>query len=701
MEKFGEKIEEYEVGEILGKGGFGCVYKARCLISGNSVAIKMIDKHAMHASGMANRVRQEVAIHSKLKHPSILEMYTFFEDFNFVYLVLELAENGELQQYLKQRIQPFSEFEAAMILRKVVDGLFYLHSHRILHRDISLSNLLLTKEMNIKIADFGLATQLHRSDEKHLTLCGTPNYISPEVASRASHGLPADVWGLGCMLYTLLVGKPPFDTNGVKSTLARVVLSNFVLPVHLSSDVSDLIERLLRKNPAERIKLEEVLSHPFLSRYDLGHKTAINSMNATNNKFNSGMDSGMGTIAGSSVSKSDLFNGNRGMTQANGRRSDHQKQDLNGEKFTLVHPYWKQMHQYEIENMSSYRFQPNSQISLLEKFNSVELVHKYNIIEDKLIENDKTKNLYELKPSTDFLGMKKETEVCNPQQYISRRFVTPVSDRSIHEQINHGHVTSENKNNNMHKASGFVPNNHRHTMRFDTLRLLPTRHRTKHVILTIVAEGGDVVLEFLKPRGRQREDRVVDVCRISGDGLKFILYHPNGNRGVPIKNEPPDLPSRSAEVMYNYEDIPEKHFKKYMYAAKFVQMVKAKTPKITLYSDKAKCQLMETLQDYEVVFYDGTKIILSSTNNEIKMIDGIGKIYRGLESISAINITYLHHFQETREHCHRIEKMLSTVSYSGKTFPVIIGRRQGNFCGSIALRKDVFNYRFSPLSVRT
>ncbi|EAA02947.5 AGAP012499-PA, partial [Anopheles gambiae str. PEST] len=619
---------EYEVGEILGKGGFGCVYKARCLISGNSVAIKMIDKHAMHASGMANRVRQEVAIHSKLKHPSILEMYTFFEDFNFVYLVLELAENGELQQYLKQRIQPFSEFEAAMILRKVVDGLFYLHSHRILHRDISLSNLLLTKEMNIKIADFGLATQLHRSDEKHLTLCGTPNYISPEVASRASHGLPADVWGLGCMLYTLLVGKPPFDTNGVKSTLARVVLSNYVLPVHLSSDVSDLIERLLRKNPAERIKLEEVLSHPFLSRYDLGHKTAINSMNATNNKFNSGMDSGMGTIAGSSVSKSDLFNGNRGMTQANDRRSDHQKQDLNGEKFTLVHPYWKQMHQYEIENMSSYRFQPNSQISLLEKFNS-------------------------------------------------------------------------NKNNNMHKASGFVPNNHRHTMRFDTLRLLPTRHRTKHVILTIVAEGGDVVLEFLKPRGRQREDRVVDVCRISGDGLKFILYHPNGNRGVPIKNEPPDLPSRSAEVMYNYEDIPEKHFKKYMYAAKFVQMVKAKTPKITLYSDKAKCQLMETLQDYEVVFYDDTKIILSSTNNEIKMIDGSGKVYRGLESISAINITYLHHFQETREHCHRIEKMLSTVSYSGKTFPVIIGRRQGNFCGSIALRKDVFNYRFSPLSVRT
>ena len=83
------------------------------------------------------------------------------------------------------------------------------------------------KDGHIKIADFGLATQLSRPDEKHMTMCGTPNYISPEVATRSSHGLEADVWGLGCLLYTLLVGRPPFDTDAVKSTLTRVVMADY------------------------------------------------------------------------------------------------------------------------------------------------------------------------------------------------------------------------------------------------------------------------------------------------------------------------------------------------------------------------------------------------------------------------------------------------------------------------------------------
>lgn len=169
---------------------------------------------------MENRVKQEIEIHSKLEHPSILELFTFFEDGNYIYLVLELAKM-DLQRY-KEHKGKLYEVEAATMLKQVVDGLLYLHSHRIVHRDISLANLVLTEDMKVKIADFGLAT-LDQLGEKHMTMCGTPNYISPEVASRASHGLAADVWGLGCVLYTLLVGKPPFDTDGIKSTLARVV----------------------------------------------------------------------------------------------------------------------------------------------------------------------------------------------------------------------------------------------------------------------------------------------------------------------------------------------------------------------------------------------------------------------------------------------------------------------------------------------
>lgn len=179
---------------------------------------------------MINRVRQEVSIHSRLKHPSILELYTFFEDIDFVYIVLELAHNGELQKYIKENNIIMTDTEAANIMHQVVSGLLYLHSHQIVHRDITLSNLLLTKERTVKIGDFGLAIQLTKPDEKHMTMCGTPNYISPEIASRASHGLPADVWSLGCLLYTLLVGVPPFETDAVKSTLTKIVMTD----VHVS-----------------------------------------------------------------------------------------------------------------------------------------------------------------------------------------------------------------------------------------------------------------------------------------------------------------------------------------------------------------------------------------------------------------------------------------------------------------------------------
>lgn len=175
---------------------------------------------------MEKRVCEEVQIHSRLKHSSILELYEFFEDENFVFLVLEYAENGELQKYLKLYKKRFDEIEAAKILKQVVEGLLYLHTHNIMHRDISLTNLLLTKDMKVKIADFGLATKFTHKSE-NLTLCGTPNYISPEVASRSAHGPLADVWGIGCMLYTLLVGRPPFDTDGIKTTLVKVMQGEY------------------------------------------------------------------------------------------------------------------------------------------------------------------------------------------------------------------------------------------------------------------------------------------------------------------------------------------------------------------------------------------------------------------------------------------------------------------------------------------
>ena len=144
--------------------------------------------------------------------------------------------------------------------------MLYLHTHGILHRDLTLSNLLLTSSMNIKIADFGLATQLKLPTEKHFTMCGTPNYISPEVATRSAHGLESDVWSLGCMFYAFLIGRPPFDTDSVKNTLSKVVLGEYDMPSHVSLEAQDLIHQLLQRDPAHRPSLSAVLDHPFMTQ---------------------------------------------------------------------------------------------------------------------------------------------------------------------------------------------------------------------------------------------------------------------------------------------------------------------------------------------------------------------------------------------------------------------------------------------------
>lgn len=335
-----ESIKDYNVYEQLGQGGFAQVYRAQVKESAKEVAIKMIDKKIMKASRMTTRVEHEVQIHYQLKHPSILELYTFFEDKNYVYLVLELCNNGEMQRYLKSRQKSFDEDETRHFLKQVIDGMIYLHSHSILHRDLTLSNLLLTKDMNIKIADFGLATQINTPDEKHFTMCGTPNFISPEIASRNAHGLEADVWSLGCMMYTFLTGKPPFDTEGIRNTLNKVVQAEFEMPKYLSPEAQDLISGLLRKNPMDRIPLTKVLDHPFMMNTRQQAQKVIPTLLPSSssssfkpiNSFNESIDSGRGTMTATNTSSAQARSTPQGC-QAIGRNlptlQSGQEQDFN------------------------------------------------------------------------------------------------------------------------------------------------------------------------------------------------------------------------------------------------------------------------------------------------------------------------------------------------------------------------------------
>lgn len=190
-------------------------------------------------------------------------------------------------------------------MHQIVKGMLYLHTHGILHRDLTLSNLLLTSNMNIKVADFGLATQLKLPNEKHFTMCGTPNYISPEVATHSAHGLESDVWSLGCMFYAFLMGRPPFDTDTVKHTLSKVVLGDYEMPSHVSLEAQDLIHKLLQRDPALRPSLSAVLDHPFMTQNLLLRTKELRLGD------DSSIDSGIATISTACTSSVSASSGTR------------------------------------------------------------------------------------------------------------------------------------------------------------------------------------------------------------------------------------------------------------------------------------------------------------------------------------------------------------------------------------------------------
>jgi len=145
---------------------------------------------------------------------------------------------------------------------QIIAALKYLHSHRIIHRDLKLGNLFLSGKMELKIGDFGLATKLEFDGERKRTICGTPNYIAPEILeAKQGHSYEVDVWSLGVIIYTLIIGKPPFETSDVKTTYRRIRMNAYTFPDHIqiSDAAKDMITKILNNDPAKRPSLEELL----------------------------------------------------------------------------------------------------------------------------------------------------------------------------------------------------------------------------------------------------------------------------------------------------------------------------------------------------------------------------------------------------------------------------------------------------------
>ena len=160
------------------------------------------------------------------------------------------------------------ELEVQCYVVQIVAALKYLHSHRIIHRDLKLGNLFLSGKMELKIGDFGLATKLEFDGERKRTICGTPNYIAPEILeAKQGHSYEVDIWSLGVIIYTLLIGKPPFETSDVKTTYRRIRMNAYTFPNHVTigDAAKDLITQILNNDPAKRPSLDDILNHEFLN----------------------------------------------------------------------------------------------------------------------------------------------------------------------------------------------------------------------------------------------------------------------------------------------------------------------------------------------------------------------------------------------------------------------------------------------------
>lgn len=266
----GHTIHRYRIGKMLGKGGFAKVYMCTSLDTNRNYAVKIVPKANLTKSRARQKLQAEIKIHRILKHKYICEYKHFFEDSTNCYILLELCHNQSMNELIKRR-KRLTEAEVKYYLSQLVQSVHYMHSINVIHRDLKLGNLFLDKQLRIKVGDLGLATKLSTSDEKRKTICGTPNYIAPEVIDgdkeKRGHSFEVDVWSMGVICYTLLIGKPPYESKDVKSTYQRILANEYSFPSHvpMSEHARDLITRMLQTSPSLRPSLKQITQHPFFT----------------------------------------------------------------------------------------------------------------------------------------------------------------------------------------------------------------------------------------------------------------------------------------------------------------------------------------------------------------------------------------------------------------------------------------------------
>ncbi|KAM6327882.1 maternal embryonic leucine zipper kinase isoform 4-T5 [Alca torda] len=266
-----EILKYYELHETIGTGGFAKVKLAQHLLTGEKVAIKIMDKLALGDD--LPRVKIEIDAMKNLSHQHICQLYHVIETSEKMFMVLEYCPGGELFDYIisKDRL---SEEEARVFFRQIVSAIAYVHSQGYAHRDLKPENLLIDEEHNLKLIDFGLCAKPKGGLDNRLnTFCGSPAYAAPElIQGKAYIGSEADIWSMGVLLYALLCGFLPFDDNSLMAVYRRITRGKYSIPKWLSPGSTLLINQMLQVDPKKRITVKHLLSHPWLMQ---GYSDAV------------------------------------------------------------------------------------------------------------------------------------------------------------------------------------------------------------------------------------------------------------------------------------------------------------------------------------------------------------------------------------------------------------------------------------------
>uniref|UniRef100_A0A672KEL8 protein kinase C n=1 Tax=Sinocyclocheilus grahami TaxID=75366 RepID=A0A672KEL8_SINGR len=273
-EQFHFSLKDFKCVAVLGRGHFGKVLLAEYSITGEMFAIKALKKGDIVTRDEVESLMCEKRIFetvNSVRHPFLVNLFACFQTKEHVCFVMEYAAGGDLMMHIHADV--FSEPRATFYAACVVLGLQFFHEHKIVYRDLKLDNLLLDTEGFVKIADFGLCKEGMGYRDRTSTFCGTPEFLAPEVLTETSYTRAVDWWGLGVLIFEMLVGESPFPGDDEEEVFDSIVNDEVRYPRFLSTEAISIMRRLLRRNPERRLgagerDAEDVKKHLFFRNID-------------------------------------------------------------------------------------------------------------------------------------------------------------------------------------------------------------------------------------------------------------------------------------------------------------------------------------------------------------------------------------------------------------------------------------------------